>query len=206
MCSFAAAGLIVSILGTVASTVASVQSAKQEAKAAEAEANFQAQVANNNAKIAQSNADMKRQEGIEEARQTRMKTQQKIAAQQAAMAANGVDISEGTPLDIIGDTSAQGELDALTTRYNSETQALAYERQANNYKNQANLDIIAGQNAYRSSMNKARSAGLNGLTNVASVASNWYSPNSIGRTSSSSNSGLKISGNGYGDPDRLIYA
>ncbi|MCM1339944.1 MAG: hypothetical protein NC191_09765, partial [Muribaculaceae bacterium] len=104
---------------------------------------------------------------------------QRIGSQQAAMAANGIDISSGTALDIIDDTSAMGELDALTTRYNSETKALAYENQASNFSNQANLDIISGQNAYKSGMLNAVGSGVKGLGDTASVASKWFSGNSI---------------------------
>ena len=164
--------------GAIASVGSGVIGAVQQGKAAQAQMNYQAQVERRNARIAQQNADQKRQEGIEESRLQRIKNLQKVGSQQAALAANGVDVSEGTALDIIEDTAAMGELDALTTRYNYETQALAYEQQRDNYNNQANLDVISGQNAYRAGMINAVGEGFKGLGNVASVADRWYSPKS----------------------------
>lgn len=186
--TIAIVGNVALAVGAIGSTAMGVTSSVQQGKSTQAQMNYQAKVARNNAKIAQANADQKRQEGIEESRLQRMKTIQKVGAQQTAMAANGVDISSGTALDIIEDTSAMGELDALTTRYNYETQALGYEQQANNFNNQANLDVFAGQNAYKSGMISAVGEGAKGLGNIASVATRWYSPNSIGsstRTASS---------------------
>lgn len=189
--ALAAGGIATGVMGGV--------SAYQQGKAQQAQMNYQAQVARNNAKIAQANADQKRQEGIEEARTQRMKTLQKVGAQQAALAANGVDISQGTALDMIEDTSAMGELDALTTRYNYETHALGYEQQASNFRNQANLDTFAGQNAYKAGMTNAIASGIGGLSDLGmTVASNWYSPNST-RTNKLGKTGTRVSGGILGD-------
>lgn len=187
MCDFGisegiVASIVVSLVSAAASTAMGVVSGVQQANAAKAQMNYQADVNKRNAKIAQANADMKRQEGIEESRLQRIRNLQKVGAQQAAMAANGIDVSSGTALDVVEDTAAMGELDALTTRYNAETQAQAYERQANNLTNQANMDIISGQNAYKSGITGAIGSGFKGLGDTASVASRWYSPNSIGTT------------------------
>lgn len=135
--------------------------------------NYQAAVAEDNAKIANANAAEERQSGIEEARLQRMKTLQSVGSQQTAMAANGIDITQGTALDIIEDTAAMGELDALQIQYNAEKKALAYEQEANNYTNQSNLDTIAGKNAYTSGIINTVSSGLNGLSSTAQVASKW---------------------------------
>ena len=184
MCDFGisegiVASIVVSLVSAAASTAMGVVSGVQQANAAKAQMNYQADVNKRNAKIAQANADMKRQEGIEESRLQKIRNLQKVGAQQAAMAANGIDVSSGTALDVVEDTAAMGELDALTTRYNAETQAQAYERQANNLTNQANMDIISGQNAYKSGITGAIGSGFKGLGDTASVASRWYSPNSI---------------------------
>jgi len=120
------------------------------------------------------------------------------------MAANGFDVSTGTNLDIVEDTSAMGELDALTTRYNYETEALAYESQADNYNNQANLDVFAGQNAYKSGVTGAISSGINGLGSAASVASKWYSGNSVGNNNIKKVSNKYVSGGIKGDT--ITYA
>lgn len=195
MCDITSAIGIISAITTVASTAFGVYSSIQQGKAQQAEYNYQASVARQNAKIAQENAAMERQQGIEEARLQRMKAAQAIGSQKAAMAANGVDVSQGTALDVIEDTAAMGELDALQTQYNYERRALAYETQSDNFINQSNLDLIAGQNAYSAGKMNGLAAGLNGIQKLGDVASKWYGVG--GTTNNTQNtynsSGLKIS-------------
>ena len=198
MCDFGISAIVTSIVATVVSTTLGVVSSVQSANAQKAQANYQAEVAKPNAKTAQANADQKRQEGIEESRLQRMKNIQKIGAQKAALAANGIDVSEGTALDIVEDTAAMGELDALTTRYNAETRAIAYEAEANNFNNQASLDTFAGKNAYSAGMTNAFATGFGGLANAAGVASKWYSPNSLGNNGTSTEYTTKTSSNKTG--------
>lgn len=195
----AIASAVTAALSTAISTTMGVISSVQQGKAQQAQLNYQAQVEKRNANIAQANADQKRQEGIEESRFVRMKNLQKVGAQQAALAANGVDISQGTALDIIEDTSAMGELDALTTRYNYETQAVANEQQAQNFQNQAKLDRFAGQSAYRSGIMNGIAQGVKGLGDLSSVASKWYSPNTTTSNSMSIVRGRRVSGGIVGD-------
>jgi len=161
-------------VGTIASTAMGVTSSIQQGKAQEAYQNYQAEVAKQNAEIAQDNAALERQQGIEEARLQRMKAIQAVGSQQTAMAANGVDVTQGTALDVIEDTAAMGELDALQTRYNYERKALQYEQQASNFQNQANLDIIEGQNALQAGRMNALAVGFDGLSKTGDVAYKWF--------------------------------
>lgn len=165
-----AAGAVAGIAGGVMGGVSSYQQGKQQ----QAYYNYQAQVQNENAKIAQNNAALERQQGIEEARLQRIKTAQAIGSQKTAMAANGVDITQGTAVDVLEDTAAMGELDALQTRYNYERKALSYETQANNFTNQGNLDVIAGQNAYSAGKINGLASGLDGISKAGSVAAKWF--------------------------------
>ena len=164
-----AVGAIAAVTSTVLGTVSSVQQGKQQ----QAMYNYQAKVAEENAKIANKNAATERQTGIEEARLQRMKTLQTVGSQQAAMAANGMDVTQGTSLDIIEDTAAMGELDALQIQTNYERKAQSYEAQANNFNNQASMDVIAGKNAYKAGQIKAVQTGLNGVSKTVGVASKW---------------------------------
>ena len=162
----------------IATGVTGGVSAYQQGKAQQAQYNYQAKVNEENAKIAQENANVQRQQGIEDARLQRMKAISTIGSQQAAMAANGVDITQGTALDVISDTAAMGELDALQTQYNYESKARGYEVQAGNYKNQSNLDVISGKNAYNAGKMNAISSGVKGLgeatNSVTQVATKWF--------------------------------
>lgn len=167
------AALAVGVVGGVASSAIGAVSSYSQGKQQQAMYNYQAQINQENARIAQKNAATERQTGIEEARLQRMKTLQVIGSQKTAMAANGMDITQGTSLDIIHDTAAMGELDALQIETNYEKKALAYEQQANNFSNQANLDVISGRNAYKSGQINAVTEGLNGVSKLGSVANKW---------------------------------
>jgi len=158
---------------TIASAALGAVSSYSQGKSQQAMYNYQAQVAEQNKKIANQNAAQERQTGIEEARMQRIKTLQAVGSQQAAMAANGMDVTQGTSLDIIEDTSAMGELDALQIQTNYERKALSYEQQANNFQNEANMDRIAGQNAYKSGVINAAATGLNGIGKTVGVATKW---------------------------------
>lgn len=167
--------LAVGAVATIASTTLGIVSSVQQGKQQQAMYNYQAQVAEENAKIANKNAANERQTGIEEARLQRMKTLQAVGSQQAAMAANGMDITQGTSLDIIEDTAAMGELDALQIQTNYERKALAYEQQGLNFNNEARMDVIAGKNAYKTGMVKGVQTGLNGVSKLTNVSSKWVS-------------------------------
>ncbi len=179
----------------------------QQGKAQQEQYNYEARVAQENARIAQSNADEERQQGIEEARLQRIKASQAIGSQKTAMAANGVDITEGTALDVIEDTAAMGELDALQTRYNYERRALAYEQNANNLQNQSNLDILAGQNAYSAGKMNGLAHGLEGIQKAGSVASKWFDFGSGSSAKTNSISwGKAASGMKIGTQGDTVYA
>lgn len=198
MAGIAAAGTIAGVAGSVVSGISSYQQGKQQ----QAMYNYQAEVEKQNAKIAQDNAALERQQGIEESRLQRMKTAKTIGAQQAAMAANGIDVTQGTPLDIIQDTATIGELDALQTRYNYESKAINYEQQAANFQNQSNLDIIAGKNAASAGRINSLAYGLNGLSKAGDVATKWFGFGSLGSSAASSGTQL-VSGGIKGDNIRF---
>jgi hypothetical protein len=63
------------------------------------------------------------------------------------MAANGIEIDSGSPLDVLMDTAQLGELDALTIRANAEREAYGFRSQQGNLTAQAGLTQMAGRNA-----------------------------------------------------------
>lgn len=83
---------------------------------------------------------------VEEDRR-RQQTRQMLASQRTALAANNVDMSTGTPMEILGDTAAIGEQDALTIRANAARQAWGYQVEANNERNAGRMAKVGGQNA-----------------------------------------------------------
>lgn len=173
---------IAGIVGTAVSVVGGIQ----QAKAQQQEAEYQAQVSAQNAKIANENAAQVRQQGIEDARNQRLKALSTIGTQKVQMAANGFNVGEGSALDTIEDTAMLGEMDALSTMYNAEQHALNYEQQATNFQNQANLQRLAGKNAASASRINAIAGGLNSISKVGLTVSNsWGGMNSDWTTNAS---------------------
>ena len=111
---------------TVASAVAGAIGTIQQSQAASATASFNAAVMERNAVIAD-------REAAENARRVREAGRRALGQQQAAFGASGVVAGEGTPLDVLGSTAADVELDALTARYSGIVEA-------QNLRSQASLE------------------------------------------------------------------
>lgn len=99
---------------------------------------FQTAQARNAAAVSEYNAqDAERRGAVEEERQRR-KTSLLLGTQQARFAAQGSDL-EGSPLDLLGDTAAFGEQDALSIRYQAAREAWAQRLQASSQNAQADF-------------------------------------------------------------------
>ena len=102
-------------------------------------------------KMAQYNADVQRQQAADAQRRggvaeeaQRLKTQQMIGAQRAAAAANGVDISSGTPVDLLTQSAGFGERDAQNIRVNAAREAWGHQASAAQYDAQASNAMATG--------------------------------------------------------------
>lgn len=118
-----------------------------------------------NQQILNENARQVEQSGAIEANRLRQQGRAARGAQAAALAANNLDLSSGTPLDILLDTARASELDAATASYNSRTAARDMRVQGAMIRRQGRLDkrssrISAGTTILGSA---AQSAGQYGL-------------------------------------------
>lgn len=138
--------------------VANIYGTMQQAKASN-------QVAENNAKLAEYQARQALRQGAAEEQALRLRTAQMKGTQRATMAARGIDLTEGSPLEILTSTDYMGERDALTARDNALRTAWGYRQEAANYK--------AGK----------VSVGMAGLTAAVTsapmVASSWLKYNDL---------------------------
>lgn len=132
MCELTTALLIGS---TLIGGYAQIQAGNAQAAAA----NYNAQVAEMNATLADRAAKDALERGAAEEQRKRMEVAAIQGRQRAAMAANGVDLTFGSPLDALVDTATLGELDALTIRRNAAREAYDYETQGVNYRSDATL-------------------------------------------------------------------
>lgn len=123
----------------IGSTVMGGVGAIQQGNAAAASANYNAKVADMNAKLSERQARDVIERGQMAEQQQRVKTSQLLGQQKAAMAANGVDLGFGSPLDALVDTATMGELDAMTIRANTYREERDVRQQGLNSRGQAGM-------------------------------------------------------------------
>lgn len=104
---------------------------------------YQEKVAKNNAIIQQRMADDALSRGQRAENEHRLKVAMLKDKQRTAIAAGGREIS-GSAFDVLEDTEAMGELDALTIRQNASNEAWGNLVNASNYRAQGKLDRMAG--------------------------------------------------------------
>lgn len=134
--------------------------------AARNQAKFQAQVAKNNAEISRRNADEALIAGQREESALRSKTTRLIAQQTAEAAASGVDVNVGSPLAVREADAMEGEMDALTLRYNAARQSYGFRMEASNQEASAKMYKKAGKNAMLQGFLGAGSSIIGGATSI----------------------------------------
>lgn len=155
------------VVGAGASALGAFKSSQNNQAAYKA----QAQVAQNNALIAGWQAQDALVRGDRAAQTSRSKTRQLKGTQRAALAANGVDLGEGSALNILTDTDYFGAVDAGTIKDNAAREAWVLRNQATGYSAEAGMlkDRASDESPWMA-------AGTSLLTSAGKVASNWYTP------------------------------
>lgn len=156
----------------IASTALSAFGQIAQGNAQQAAANYNAQVSEMNAKIADQQAKDAIERGKQEEQHKRMATAQLEGKQKAAMAATGLDLSFGSPLDTLVDTAELGEKDALTIRTNTYREAYSHNVQAANLRNQASLQRMEGSAAKKAGIIGAVGTVLSGAAKTYSAIKN----------------------------------
>lgn len=133
---------VIPIITMAISAVGAVQQVQSNKAAAQA----QEEQATENAKFAEAQANNATMTGLVEEDRRRAQTRAMLAKQRVSLAANNIDMSTGTPLELLGDTAAIGEQDALTIRANAAREAWGYRSQGVNYKNEAAANTSALKN------------------------------------------------------------
>jgi hypothetical protein len=70
-----------------------------------------------------------------------------VGTQRAGQAAGGVDVGYGSTVDVQADAKYLGELDAQTIRQNAQREAWGYKVTAVDYRKQAEVTRMTGENA-----------------------------------------------------------
>jgi len=102
-------------------------------------ARYNARVAENSAELSRRLAENERQRGRVDEQGLRLEQARARSLRAAAMAAGGVDIAGGSPLQVLADDRALGELDALRLRADAERDAFRHLVRANEDESEAAL-------------------------------------------------------------------
>jgi hypothetical protein len=116
------------------------------------QARYEADVASTNARLAQFRAEDAVRRGDVEASRSLAATRQVVGSQRAQMAAQGLDVASGTPLDLQQETAGTGAIDAQTIRNNAWREAFGYRVEALDQKTKAKMSRLSGRQALRSSI------------------------------------------------------
>lgn len=136
-------------------------SALYSARTAQVQANANRAIANNNAQVAEQQAQDAERRGEDQAMRAIRQARTVASAQRAAFAARGLDMSTGTPADILEQTDFFGQVDAATARTNGRREAWADRVSRGNYAIKAALSDP--NQAYQSSL----------LSSAPAVAGYW---------------------------------
>jgi hypothetical protein len=170
MCNPAAA-MVMQGAGAASSAVGAYYGAQSQKASLE----LQASLSDINARMSESAAQQTLLTGQREAQKSRIATANLKGSQRASMAANGIDLGEGTANQILTSTDVLGEIDANTLQANAVRNAWGYRTQGVNQSNQALMSRAA---AGAISPGMAATSSL--LGSAGSVASNWYQYNKVG--------------------------
>lgn len=139
-----------------ASTVVGAYGAHQqgmaEAQAMQAQSQaalMNAQINDRNAMFAEQRARDALMRGQEEEQRVRQDAHQLKGRQTVGLAAAGLDLSFGSPLDVLVDTQIGMELDSMRVRRNAALEAEDFDRQAWSYRAQGGLDRMESQSALK---------------------------------------------------------
>ena len=164
--------IAVAAIAAVASAGMAGYSAYSQADASKKAANYQAQVAANNAKVSAWQRSDALQRGEIDAQNSMRQQADVMGKQRASMAANGIDITQGSALDVLSTTRFLGQADVNTIQSNAAREAWGYEVQGSNQLADANLSkwkadnthpaLAGGMAAGSSLLSSASSYGMSG--------------------------------------------
>lgn len=110
---------------------------------------YRSEIAANNARLVGMEATERRTQGNIDYSRYRLIVARQLSRQSTAFAASGVDISGGTPAEVLTGTAAIGETEALTIRHNSLMDVWRLKTQAAGFQAESSLLAEAGKERRR---------------------------------------------------------
>lgn len=169
-------------MGSISSAMGSSQSAGAQAGAY----TYNSEIAQQNQEIANQNAELASESGEQQAAAQELKNRATVGSIKANQAASGIDVNQGSAVDVRASAAELGQLDAMNIRAEAARQAYAYQNQAQSYGEQSALDLASASNAKGAGRISETSTILGGLT---SASANWARYMQNGSTLSTSDMG-----------------
>lgn len=135
--NFALAGA--QVLSTGAQMFSARKQSKAQAQAITSQGSAEAQMFEQNARLATMQAEDATARGEVEVGQHQRSVKKLLGAQRARLAAQGLDVSADSALDVQAETAQLGALDTLTLRNNAFREAWGYQTQALDYQDRAKM-------------------------------------------------------------------
>lgn len=182
--AFKTYGPVLAIMGAVQGAIGSYYQAQSQQYQLNSQASnmrFQGAMADLNARGAEFTAEQYLEQGNRQIGKVTMRAGQVKSAQKAAMAANGIQLGEGSAAEVVATTDLMKETDALTINANSVRAAASARAQATNYVNQSMLAGVSANNLSTSAngISPGLAAGTSLLNSATSFAGGWYRTNNI---------------------------
>lgn len=159
-------GMSLNIAGSVMSVIGAFAGAQAERSRLQ----FQADIDRVNQAIAETNARAALMAGQREQQAVMLRTGQIKSSQEAALAANGIDLGVGSAARVRTSTEFMGQTDVDTIAANAIRAAFGYRMQGTNFGIDATMRGAAAE-----AVSPWMSAGTSLLTGAGRVASQWYS-------------------------------
>jgi hypothetical protein len=150
MAFMAAAAPVLGAVSSVASiggTIMGGMGQSQQYDAASQSASYQAQVAKNNQIIAEQNARYATQAGRANAQAQDFQTRAQIGTAAAAQGASGVDVTQGSPVEVRSSIGQLGRLKTLQEIQQSQVEAYGQEARATGFGAEAGLQEMKARSA-----------------------------------------------------------
>jgi hypothetical protein len=167
----ASTALTMQIGGAVTSGIGSYMGAKNQ----KATLGAQAAVADTNARISELGAQGELRRGQGQVASLTLKAGQLKSAQRARLAANGVDLGQGSAAEVQASTDLMKEIDVNTLTANAVQSAWGYRTQGTNFTNEGITRRAAAKG-----ISPLGSAATSLMSSAGQVASSWYSMNKSG--------------------------
>jgi hypothetical protein len=154
-----------------ADSVASLGQGIGQSMAVKARGDYEEFIARQNADLAERDAKEITKRGDKASSDYKNQVNQLKGQQRSSMAAQGIDINQGSAAEIQKETATLGALDALQLKNNAWREAFGMRGQANQYRAQARMTGISARNEAR---NTLLTGGMQALSSGAKAA--YYLP------------------------------